>query len=308
MAKSIPYNAWLKAFRLRTLPLALASISMGGFLAAGYKNFKIEIFLLCILTTVLLQILSNLANDYGDYMNGADLTGRIGPERSVQSGAISPAVMKNAIVLFAFLSFASGLYLLYISSTFQSFNTFGFFLVLGILAIVASIKYTAGKNPYGYSGLGDISVLIFFGWVAVCGSFFLQTRTIYLEILLPATSCGLFATGVLNINNIRDIESDAEAGKKTIPMRLGKEKAVWYHMALLLTGFLCTLVFTILTYKSLWQLLFLISVPLLILNIVKVKTLDSKNLDPYLKQMAITTLIFVFSFGIGFLLSISCIS
>ncbi len=298
-------NAWLKAFRLRTLPLAVASIGMGGFLAAAYGSFKLEIFLLCILTTILLQILSNLANDYGDYVNGADLIGRIGPERAVQSGEISPAAMKNAIVLFSFLSFATGITLLYISDTFQSINTFGFFLVLGVFAIIASIKYTAGKNPYGYSGLGDISVLIFFGWVGVCGSFFLQTGELYAATILPATSCGLFATGVLNINNIRDIVSDTEAGKRTIPSRLGREKAVLYHIVLLSAGFLCAVIYIIITYKNPWQLLFLVSVPLFIINIVKVKTLDSRDLDPYLKQMAISTLVFVFSFGTGILLAVS---
>jgi 1,4-dihydroxy-2-naphthoate octaprenyltransferase len=298
-------NAWIKAFRLRTLPLAIASIGMGGFLAGGYGSFRLGIFLLCILTTVLLQVLSNLANDYGDYMNGADLTGRIGPERAVQSGAIRPESMKNAMILFALLSFSSGIYLLYISHAFHSMGTFGLFLILGIFAIIASIKYTAGKNPYGYSGLGDISVLAFFGWVGVCGSFFLQTNSIPTEIILPATACGLFATGVLNINNIRDIESDTEAGKKTIPMRLGRKKAVWYHIALLTTGFLCALLYILITYKSPWQLLFLVTLPLFIINIVKVKTLDSRNLDPYLKQMAISTLLFVLSFGTGLLLSVS---
>ena len=302
---NIKTNAWISAFRLRTLPLAIASISMGGFLAASYGSFKIDIFLLCILTTVLLQVLSNLANDYGDFINGADLTDRIGPKRAVQSGAISPESMKRAVVLFALLSFLSGLYLLISSSTLKSINAFGLFLGLGVLAIIASIKYTAGKNPYGYSGLGDISVLLFFGWIGVCGSFFLQKGTIYLDLLLPATSCGLFATGVLNINNIRDIESDREAGKKTIPMRLGKERASWYHAALITIGLTCSIAYTLLNYKSPWQFLFLLSVPLFILNIVKVKSLESKQLDPYLKQMAISTLIFVFNFGTGLLLSIA---
>jgi 1,4-dihydroxy-2-naphthoate octaprenyltransferase len=296
-------SAWVKALRLRTLPLALASISMGGFLAAAYGSFKLEVFLLCVLTTILLQILSNLANDYGDYENGADLVGRIGPERAVQSGVISPASMKRAIILLTILAFASGIYLLYISIAFQSINTFGIFLLLGIVSIIASIKYTAGKNPYGYSGLGDIAVLIFFGWVGVCGSFFLQTGSLHLELLLPATSCGLFATGVLNINNIRDIESDTSAGKRTIPSRLGREKASWYHISLLSIGFLCAILYCMLTYKSPWQWLFLVSVPLFMFNIVKVKTLESKDLDPYLKQMAISTLVFVASFGTGILIA-----
>jgi 1,4-dihydroxy-2-naphthoate octaprenyltransferase len=303
MTSKSTLQAWIKAFRLRTLPLAIASISMGGFLAAAYNNFSLSIFLLCVLTTVLLQVLSNLANDYGDYVNGADLTGRIGPERAVQSGIISPQTMRRAIVITSTLAFAAGIGLLYISRTLESLSTFGFFLLLGLLSILASIRYTAGKNPYGYSGLGDIAVLIFFGWIGVGGSFFLQTQVYSWHLLLPATSCGLFATGVLNINNIRDIDSDTLAGKRTIPMRIGRNNAVLYHIFLLGTGILLALLYTFLTFKSYWQFLFVLSFPFFIVNIVKVKTLDSQNLDPYLKQMAISTLIFVFSFGIGLLLA-----
>ncbi len=305
MNRSFNTKAWLSAFRLRTLPLALASISMAGFLAFWYGQFHSTVFLLCILTTILLQILSNLANDYGDFVNGADLAGRIGPQRAVQSGAISPSGMRNAVILFSVLSFLTGTYLLYSSGILDSMTVFGFFLGLGILAIVASIKYTAGKNPYGYSGLGDIAVLIFFGWTGVCGSFYLQTKMFQADLLLPASACGFFATGVLNINNIRDIESDTAAGKKTIPMRLGRKRAVWYHIFLIAAGLLCAVGYTILHYKSAWQLLFLVSVPFFIVNIVKVKTMDSRALDPYLKQMSLSTLLFVFSFGTGLLLSIS---
>jgi 1,4-dihydroxy-2-naphthoate octaprenyltransferase len=276
---------------------------MGGFLAASLGEFRTDIFLLCICTTVLLQLLSNLANDYGDFTNGADLTGRIGPVRAVQSGVISPQSMKNAIVLFAVLAFASGVYLLYMSKGLESINAFGFFLALGVLAIIASIKYTAGKNPYGYAGLGDISVLVFFGWVGVIGSFYLQTGNVNSLLLLPATSCGLLATGVLNINNIRDIASDTEAGKRTIPMRIGRENAVLYHIFLIVFAIGCAIAYTLLVYKSVEQFLFVVSVPFFITNIVKVKTVDSKNLDPYLKQMALSTLLFVVSFGVGLLLA-----
>jgi 1,4-dihydroxy-2-naphthoate polyprenyltransferase len=295
-------SAWLHAFRLRTLPLALSSIGMGGFLADSFGLFRLDVFLWCVSTTVLLQLLSNLANDYGDFKNGADFSGRIGPTRAVQSGAIRPESMKSAIILFTILAFLSGIALLYTSKCLESINAFGFFLILGILAIVASIKYTAGKNPYGYAGLGDISVLLFFGWVGVLGSFYLQTGYIKASLILPATSCGLLATAVLNVNNIRDITSDTEAGKRTIPMRIGKENAVLYHISLLSIALFSTVAYTLLTYKSAEQFLFLVSVPFFISNIVKVKTVDAKNLDPYLKQMALATLLFVVSFGTGLLL------
>ena len=297
-------KAWLSAFRLRTLPLALASIGMGGFLAAAENMFDLKIFFFCILTTLFLQILSNLANDYGDYHNGADHIGRIGPDRAVQSGAISPASMKYAIILFVALSFFSGLYLLYISHTLTSVNTFGFFLAIGVLSIIASIKYTAGKNPYGYAGLGDISVLLFFGWVGVMGTYFLQTGKITSLILFPASACGFFSTAVLNVNNTRDIESDKMAGKMTIPVRVGPLKARIYHCILLYSGLLCAILFTIFSFKSFWQFLFLLALPMLILNAIHVyKIKDPKKLDPYLKQMALTTLVFVITFGIGLLIA-----
>ncbi len=203
-------KAWIEAARLRTLPLALASIGMGSFLAAAHERFSWAIFGLTALTTIFLQVLSNLANDYGDTINGADSAEREGPQRAVQAGIISAKAMFRGVVLFAVLSLVSGLSLLYISVT--SMQVFWLFLGLGILAIIAAYTYTAGSNPYGYAGLGDISVLLFFGWLAVIGTYFLHTQFFQWDIVLPATTLGLFSVGVLNINNIRDIESDKKAG------------------------------------------------------------------------------------------------
>lgn len=291
-------KAWLSAFRLRTLPLALASIAMGSFLAAAIQQMKWKIFLLSALTTIFLQILSNLANDYGDSIHGADSVDRKGPKRAVQTGIISPNSMYRAMIIFSILSLFSGLWLLY--EAVDSWETFGLFLGIGLLAIFASITYTAGSHPYGYIGLGDISVLIFFGWVAVLGTFYLHTRFIDWWVLLPASSCGLFATAVLNVNNIRDIESDKKAGKNTLPVRMGKSNAVKYHWFLLITGVLCSLIYVNFHFDNSFQLLFLLVLPLLFIN---AKAVYQKNepaeLDPYLKQMALTTLIFVITFGIG---------
>ena len=291
-------KAWLSAFRLRTLPLALASIAMGSFLAASIGEMRWNIFLLSALTTIFLQILSNLANDYGDSVHGADSVDRKGPKRAVQTGAISRADMYKAMIVFSILSLISGLWLLY--TAVDSWQIFAFFLGLGILSIIASITYTAGSIPYGYRGLGDISVLMFFGWVAVMGTYYLHTHTIDWWALLPATSCGLFATAVLNINNIRDIDSDKKAGKISIPVRIGKANAVKYHWALLTIGFLCSLVYVWHFYQNVSQLLFLLVLPLLFINAKAVYQKDEPSeLDPYLKQMALTTLIFVLSFGVG---------
>lgn len=303
MTKITRKRAWLSAIRLRTLPLALASISMGSFLAADRNLFDFRVFFLCALTTIFLQILSNLANDYGDTIHGADGAFREGPARSVQAGIISAKLMLSAIILFVVLSFASGVMLLYVALGFN-LQSFLFFLVLGLLCIVAAIAYTAGKRPYGYAGLGDISVMLFFGIVGVLGTYYMHTGSFNAVYIWPALSCGFFATAVLNVNNIRDINSDKLAGKKSIPVRIGREKAVVYHWLLLLLGISCALLFTIVNFQSFWQFLFLISLPLMIKNGIAIQRIkNAAALDPYLKQMAVATLLFVVSFGIGLLIA-----
>ncbi len=289
---------WLSAARPRTLPLALSSIFMGSFLAVFAGKFDWIIFAFCCLTTIALQILSNFANDFGDTQNGADLAGRVGPERAVQSGAITPKQMLNAIVFFAILCLIFGVSLLYFAFKDASSTVFWGFLGLGLLSMLAAYTYTAGKKPYGYAGLGDISVLIFFGLVGVLGSNFLFTKTFDWYNLFPALSCGLFATAVLNINNIRDIESDTRAGKKTISARLGKQKAIVYHWILLILGMCSMLIFSILEGKNHFQ--YALCFPLFFINGFKVSRLQ--NPDPMLKQMALSSLIFVILFGLGQLL------
>lgn len=294
-------KVWLHAFRLRTLPLALACIGMAGFLAAAAGKFDLVLFTLCSLTTIFLQVLSNLANDYGDSLNGADHGGRKGPLRAVQSGSISAVQMRSAVIVFSFLSLICGLFLLWVSFG-TNWRAMALFFCLGLMSIAAAIGYTVGKKPYGYIGLGDISVLIFFGLVGVMGSYYLFTHSITWKELLPALSCGLFSIAVLNINNIRDIESDRIAGKYSIPVRIGKEKAVTYHWILLAGGLLSALVYVILHYKSPWQFLFLITVPLFVKNGLSIHQKPSEELDPFLKQMALSTLLFVLLFGIGLIL------
>lgn len=294
-------NVWLQAFRLRTLPLALSCIAMGSFLAATHQAFQWDIFVLCVLTTVFLQILSNLANDYGDSVHGADHAGRKGPLRAVQSGIITPEKMKAAIFIFIILCLASGVSLLFISFG-MDWKAILFFFGLGLLSILAAIAYTVGRKPYGYIGLGDISVLIFFGIVGVMGSYYLFTHVISWAEVLPALTCGLFSIGVLNVNNIRDIESDRKAGKFSIPVRIGRRKAVMYHWFLICAGLSTSLLYTLIRYSSPWQFLFLLTLPLFIKNGMAVSEKPSEELDPFLKQMALSTLIFVLLFGVGLLL------
>ncbi|AHM59565.1 1,4-dihydroxy-2-naphthoate octaprenyltransferase [Flammeovirgaceae bacterium 311] len=296
-------SAWVSAARPRTLPLALSSIWLGSFLAAYYGAFNWDVVVWASVTTIFLQVLSNLANDYGDSIHGADSAQRQGPQRAVQAGLITPRAMRTAMIVAGLLSLCSGLYLLYVSVGFVM-EVFFFFLGLGLLAIAAAITYTSGSRPYGYAGLGDISVFIFFGLVGVLGTFYLHAGWLTWELLLPAASSGLYSAGVLNVNNIRDIESDRLAGKFSIPVRIGREKAVSYHAFLLIAGFLAALAFVLLEYRSPWQFLFVISLPLFIVNLRAVfRNKEASALDPYLKQLALSTLFFVLLFGIGHLLA-----
>ncbi|WP_373496879.1 1,4-dihydroxy-2-naphthoate polyprenyltransferase [Aquiflexum sp.] len=290
-------EAWLHALRLRTLPLALSSILAGTFLAAHKQAFRPDVLIFAALTTVFLQMLSNLANDYGDSVHGADSSEREGPIRAVQSGILSFSEMKKAIFLFTALSLITGLILLYIAL--QDMKLFIVFLSLGIAAIVAAITYTSGNKPYGYAGFGDISVFLFFGLLGVSGTYYLHSLSFDPTVLLPAVSLGMFSTAVLNINNIRDISSDINAGKKSIPVRIGREKAVVYNWILIIGGNLFLLLFAF-ADQSWGCLLALIVLPLM-LKVGKAvsKKTSSKELDPYLKKMAVSTLLWVLAFGVG---------
>ena len=293
-------SPWISAFRPRTLPLALASIFTAGFLAQAAGHLNGPVVALAALTTVLLQILSNLANDYGDSQNGADSIHRQGPQRAVQSGAITSAQMLRAMWICGFLALVSGLGLLWLALGAAGLGWALAFLALGLAAIWAAVNYTAGSRPYGYAGLGDLSVFVFFGLVGVCGTYFLQTQTLPLPVLLPAAALGCFATAVLNVNNIRDIDSDVLAGKITIPVRLGAVRARRYHGLLLLLGLGCAVVFVALSYRSPWQWLFVAATPLLLFNGYQVwHRQEPTQIDPLLKQMALSTLAFTLLFGLG---------
>jgi len=293
-------SPWISAFRPRTLPLALASILTGGFLAKANGQFNGAVVALAALTTILLQILSNLANDYGDSQNGADSVHRQGPQRAVQSGAITPAEMKRAMWGFGAAALVSGIALLLVALGFAGVWVLLAFFVLGLSAIWAAVNYTAGSKPYGYAGLGDVSVFLFFGIVGVCGTYFLQTHTLPLVVLLPAAALGCFATAVLNVNNIRDIVSDKLAGKITVPVRLGPQHARRYHWLLLVLGVGAAAIYVALNYHSPWQWLFALSLPLFLFNGRQVwARQESMHIDPLLKQMALSTLVFTLLFGLG---------
>jgi 1,4-dihydroxy-2-naphthoate octaprenyltransferase len=290
-------EAWLHAVRLRTLPLALASIFAGSFLAYWQAAFRWEVLLLASLTTIFLQILSNLSNDYGDTVHGADSDARQGPVRAVQSGLITLPEMKQAMFLFGGLSLVVGLLLIYVSL--QDWRLFLGFLGLGLAAIWAAIRYTSGNNPYGYAGLGDISVFLFFGLVGVCGTFFLHSLSAEPLSLLLAVSLGCFSTAVLNINNIRDIDSDLLAGKKSIPVRIGKTKALYYHWTLIVLAFACLFAFSWISRQP-YTLLATLTLPLMISIGKGIQRAESAAAtDPFLKKMALSTLLWTLLFGLG---------
>lgn len=290
-------EAWLHAVRLRTLPLALASILAGSFLAMWQESFRWEILLLASLTTVFLQILSNLSNDYGDTVHGADSAERQGPIRAVQSGMISLQEMKRAMYLFGFLSLVSGLLLIYLAL--EDWKLFLLFLGIGLSAIWAAITYTSGKNPYGYAGLGDLSVFIFFGLTGVLGTYFLHTLSFEPRAVLIAVSLGCFSTAVLNINNIRDIESDEKAGKKSIPVRIGRSNAVKYNWALLALGYVGLIGFVAATNQPYAFLAALVWPIMMKVGYGVQHAKNSAETDPFLKRMAISTLLWTLLFGIG---------
>ena len=302
-------NPWLAAARPRTLPLALASIILGSLLALANLQFSWRITLLASLTTIFLQILSNFANDYGDAVSGKDTEQRVGPRRAVATGDITKEAMLRGIIIVAVLSLISGIWLLIESFRDAGFSgggladvpvRFWFFLILGLLSIAAAVGYTNGKRPYGYAGFGDIAVLIFFGWVGVLGTYFLHTLSFVPLLLLPATSVGLFATGVLNINNIRDIETDTLTGKRSIPARLGLPLAIRYHWGLLIAGMACAVVYSFLNDASWPGYIYVLAFPLFLLNGRAVATHKRPaELNARLGQLALSTLLFVLLFGIG---------
>lgn len=307
---------WFHAFRLRTLPLAVSSILVGSALAyfadnwrySGPSSFKPIVLLLALVTAVLLQILSNLANDLGDHQQGTDNAHRVGPQRAVQSGAITPAQMKRAMVICGMLAFASGCALITVSLGFTVTSLA--FLLLGLAAIGAAVKYTFGKNPYGYAGLGDVSVFLFFGIVGVCGTFYLHQPGFHWATLLPATAFGLLSTGVLNVNNMRDIHNDAASGKRTLVVRMGSANARIYHTLLVVVGIGCLVTFTALFFGSgffigswgLW--LFFITVPGFIIHLKRVwSTSEPRDLDPQLKVLAMGTFLTAVLFSLGLILA-----
>ncbi len=281
---------WLKAFRLRTLPLSLSCIIMGSTLAIKTDAFSFKIFLLLIITTTLLQILSNLANDYGDAKKGTDNIYRVGPERAIQSGVITPEKMFTAIVINAVLAFLSGSYLLFTTLKDFSFFTILLFIILGLSAIAAAVKYTMGKNPYGYSGMGDLFVFLFFGLVGVIGSYFLYTKSFEITLLFPSFSIGLLSVAVLNMNNMRDVINDKKCNKNTLVVKMGSNRARKYHATLIIVAFICLIITLFSFHYKPYAVITLFPFIVLFKNINTTwYNTKPELLDPELKKIALST-------------------
>jgi 1,4-dihydroxy-2-naphthoate octaprenyltransferase len=294
-------QAWIKALRLRTLPLSLSGIIIGSAIAKYNGFWDWSIFLLSLLTTVLFQIVSNLANDLGDSVKGTDNKDRVGPMRSVQSGLISKNEMRNAVVITSIVSLLSAGTLIYLGTTNLPISILWFYIGLAVACIFAAITYTIGKKAYGYYGLGDIMVFLFFGIVSVLGVYPLYAKSIDWIILLPACSIGLLSAAVLNLNNMRDRTNDAKSGKNTLVVKIGPDWAKLYHAFLVLGGVICQLLFLVNLNYSL-AFIGLLPAIILILHLQKVmKTKNPKDFDPELKKVALST------FGIAVLTAIGLV-
>jgi len=281
---------WIRAFRLRTLFLSLSCIWAGLICAQILGKTAIGLSIFTFLTALFLQILSNLANDYGDSVHGADHAGRKGPARTVQAGLITKEQMKKALTLFSILSFVNGCMLLYLAAPHIGWLGVSILFAVGILSIVAAIAYTNGKRPYGYAGLGDLSVFVFFGWVAVLGAQYLQTTSITQEAIFLSIAYGCLSIGVLNLNNMRDIISDQTAGKKSIPVRIGLPAAKVYHYAMLLTALVCFCLFNFIQEKSIiWNVV--IAIPIFINLRLVYFAKDYASFDPLLKWLSLSTFV-----------------
>lgn len=292
---------WIQAARLRTLPLSVSGIILGSAYAQYMGFFDWKIFVLAILTTLGFQILSNFANDYGDGVKGTDNETRIGPERAIQSGAISVKQMKNGIILTSILTFLIAVLLIYVSFGKENFFYSILFLVLGIASIVAALKYTMGSSAYGYRGLGDAFVFLFFGLLSVLGSYFLYSKMFDWTLVLPACAIGLLSTGVLNLNNMRDEISDRASNKNTLVVKIGGKKAKMYHFVIVILALIFLVIFSMqIELKTLFQFLYLIGFIPVLLHLKRIYNYQNpKEYDPELKVLALSTFLISVLLSLG---------
>ncbi|TDQ31563.1 1,4-dihydroxy-2-naphthoate octaprenyltransferase [Zeaxanthinibacter enoshimensis] len=294
-------RSWFYAARLRTLPLSLSGILMGTALAAFYHQTNTAVFILALLTTVGLQVTSNFANDYGDGVRGTDNEDRIGPKRALQAGMLSRAELKKGIIISVVINIVLITLLLSTAFTSSEFWTFAVFLGLGLASIWAAIRYTVGASAYGYRGLGDLFVFLFFGLLSVLGTLYLYTQELTMLALLPAVTIGALSTAVLNLNNMRDFHSDKKAGKNTLVVKLGLNRGKIYHFLLLGTALLCMVIFAALTTGVSWTSFYMLAfIPLALHTRTVSRVTDPLLFDPELKKLALSTFLLAFLCFIAF--------
>jgi len=290
-------KAWVQAARLRTLPLSLSGIIIGTALATKLGFFDLGIFVLALMTTVGFQVTSNFANDYGDGVKGTDNEDRIGPARALQSGWLTRSALKKGIIISIAISLLLAIGLVYLAFGLDNLPYILLFLVLGFLSIWAAIKYTMGSNPYGYMGLGDVFVFLFFGLLGVLGSMFLYTKTIGFTSLLLAIAVGLLCVGVLNLNNLRDVVSDKKHGKNTVVVKMGFQNGKRYHFLLLMVAFICCTVYILMEDLTVLQSVFMVAFVPIFIHLKKVMSTQVPGaLDGELKKLALSTFLLAILF------------
>ncbi len=287
--------------RLRTLPLSTAGIALGIMLACAEHHVAWYVILLTILTTVSLQILSNMSNELGDWLSGVDGNGREGPKYGIEGGGLTEDEMRSCIRIMMLVCCILGLGM--IRASFKTILCIESecLVVLGAAAIWAAMHYTLGKHPYGYIGLGDIFVFIFFGLVPVAGGYYVCSHQVDLSTLIPGTAIGLFSVGVLNVNNMRDMKSDAGT-RITVPLKLGEKRAKIYHTILICGGWCLMLLHTTLFTKGWLSYLYILTLPLYIKHLIGVWKRSGRELDPMLPMLVISTFIFALLAGTGYIL------
>ena len=286
---STSLKIWLSAARLRTLPVSVAGIISGNAMAIKSGLFSESVFVLSLITAILFQIISNFANDYGDGVKGTDNEARLGPERVLQQGLLSPAALKKGILVAAVISLCCAGLLIYVALGSEKLMISLLFILLAIGAVWAAIQYTVGKSAFGYAGWGDVFVFLFFGWVSVMGSFYLQTQSLQYSVFFLGTAMGLLSTAVLNLNNMRDITNDKNFQKNTLVVRMGSQNAKIYHFSLILASGLFLLLGMGIDWALEHPFSMLVLLPLVFhgLQVMKIKT--PKAYDPLLKQLALST-------------------
>lgn len=290
---------WIQAARLRTLPLSVAGILAGTALAVSAGYWDWVLLALTLGTTLAYQITSNFANDYGDGVKGTDNVKRIGPERALQQGALSAANLRRGIWVASVISAVFTLFTLFRAFGLDNWQYLVLFCGLGALSIWAAIRYTVGDHAYGYHGLGDLFVFVFFGLLSVLGTYFLYAKTIWPAALFPAVAIGALSAAVLNLNNLRDWQSDREAGKRTLVVLMGYKRGRVYQVILCITAFSAILSYSLLYGRSPLNLLLLLPFIPVGLHVAGLsKRPNPEDLDPELKKIALST------FFIGFILFI----